>query len=119
MNPPKISLGCVANLYSRQMYFEHAGDVEVGHTHPFDHLSLLAYGSVNCVVDGQESAFSAPCMIYIKKDKIHEFTALIDGTVVYCIHALRFGDKVEDIIDPDTIPKGVDPLSFAKPTANA
>ena len=115
MNPPKISIGCVANLYSRQMYFEKAGDVEIGHAHNFDHLSLLAYGSVICIVDGKESRFFAPTMIYIKKDKVHELTAMEDETVVYCIHALRDGDGVNDIIDPESIPAGVNVLDIAKP----
>ena len=46
-------------------------------------------------------------MIYIHKDYIHELTALEDNTVAYCIHALRNGDGVDDIIDEDMIPKGM------------
>jgi quercetin dioxygenase-like cupin family protein len=101
------------------MHFKAAGDIELGHTHPFDHLTLLASGSVELEVDGVVTQFSAPHMIYIKAEKDHKLVALEADTVAYCIHALRFGDKVEDIIDPDTIPKGVNPLSFAKPTVSA
>lgn len=101
-----VKLGCVANLYSRMMHFEKAGDCELTHTHSFDHLTLLAHGSVKCVVDGQETIFNAPHMIYIHKDKNHEFTALEDNTVAYCIHAMRIGERIEDIVDPTMIPKG-------------
>ena len=115
---PKISIGCVANLYSRQMHFVKAGDVEYGHSHPFDHLSLLAYGSVLCLVDGKSTTFHAPAMIYIAKDKLHEFIALEDNTLVYCIHALRFGEAVEDIIDPAMIPAGGKATDIALPVTN-
>jgi hypothetical protein len=56
-------------------------------------------------------------MIYIHKDKIHELVALEDNTVAYCIHALRNGEGVDDILDPSMIPQGVDPQSLAKPVA--
>jgi quercetin dioxygenase-like cupin family protein len=117
MTYPKINLSCVANLFSRQMHFEKAGDIENGHKHPFDHLTLLANGSLKIVVDNKVTIFKAPHMIYIAKDKIHELTALEDNTVAFCIHALRDGDRVEDILDPETIPKGVNPLKagIAKP----
>lgn len=116
---PKINIGCVANLYSRQMHFEKAGDVEHGHTHPFDHLTLLASGSLKVTVEGKETVFKAPHMIYIHKDKNHELVALEDNTVAYCIHALRDGNGVDDILDPNMIPEGVDALSagIAKPVA--
>lgn len=115
-NPePAITIACVANLFSRMMYFRKAGDTEFGHTHAFDHLTLLAHGSVLCKVEGQETTFTAPHMIYIHKDKLHEFVALEDDTVAYCIHALRSGDGVGDILDPAMVPKGVNPMHVAKP----
>lgn len=107
MGFPVIKIGSVANLFSRQMHFVKAGDLECGHTHDFDHLTLLAAGRLQVTVDGHVSEFTAPQMIYIAKDKTHELLALEDNTVTYCIHALRFGEKVEDIIDPDMVPKGV------------
>lgn len=115
MSHPSIQIGCVANLYSRMMHFVKAGDVEVGHTHQFDHLTLLAHGKLKINVEGVETIFEAPHMIYIHKDKIHELTALEDNTLAYCIHALRDGDAVEDILDPAMIPNGVNPLAIAKP----
>ena len=102
-----VKLGCVANLYSRMMHFQKAGDTEHTHTHQFDHLTLLAAGSVKCIVNGKETVFNAPHMIYIKKDEEHAFTALEDNTVAYCIHAMRIGERIEDIVDPSMIPEGV------------
>jgi quercetin dioxygenase-like cupin family protein len=96
------------------MRFEKAGDTEHGHTHQFDHLTLLASGSLRVTVEGKTTDFKAPHMIYIHKDKNHELVALEDNTVAYCIHALRDKDSGE-ILDPSMIPAGVDPLSMAQP----
>jgi quercetin dioxygenase-like cupin family protein len=114
MSQPVVHIGCVANLFSRMMHFEKAGDTEIGHTHQFDHLTLLAKGKLKVTVEGVASEFTAPHMIYIHKDKIHELEALTDETVAYCIHALRDKDSGE-ILDPSMIPAGVSPLSMAAP----
>jgi quercetin dioxygenase-like cupin family protein len=114
MSQPVVHIGCVANLFSRMMCFEKAGDTEIGHTHQFDHLTLLAKGKLKVTVEGVASEFTAPHMIYIHKDKRHELEAMVDETVAYCIHALRdMGNN--EILDPSMIPAGVDPLSIAAP----
>lgn len=114
MRPPIVELGCVANLFSRMMHFKRAGDIEIGHTHQFDHLTLLATGKLKVTVEGVATEFTAPHMIYIHKDKVHELEALVDETVAYCIHALRDKDNNE-ILDPSMIPAGVSPLAMAAP----
>ena len=86
----------------------------MGHTHQFDHLTLLATGKLKVTVEGVASEFTAPHMIYIHKDKVHELEALADETVAYCIHALRDKDSNE-ILDPLMVPAGVSPLSIAAP----
>lgn len=111
---PQIKIGCVANLWSRMMLFERAGDVEEGHSHLFDHLTLLASGSLRVTVEGKTTEFKAPHMIYIQKEKLHELVALEDNTLAYCIHALR-GEGSDDILDPSMIPAGVDPTLVAQP----
>ena len=115
MNRPITKMNCVANLFSRMMHFVNAGDMENGHTHAFDHLTLLASGGLRVTVDGQATDFFAPHMIYIHADKEHELVALSDNTVAYCIHALRDGNEIDDILDPASIPAGVNPRSVAKP----
>jgi len=117
MSQPVVHFGCVANLFSRMMNFEKAGDIEIGHTHAFDHLTLLAKGKLKVTVDGVASEFTAPHMIYIHKDKVHELEALTDETVAYCIHALRDKDSGE-ILDPSMIPVGVNPLLMAQDVCN-
>lgn len=108
---PETKMSCVKNLWTRQMYFAKAGDANEGHTHNYDHITLLAYGSVKVHVEGNISEFKAPSMIYIQKGKSHFIEAIEDGTVAYCVHALR--DKnTEDILDPEQIPLGIDAFSL-------
>jgi quercetin dioxygenase-like cupin family protein/heme exporter protein D len=104
---PDIKLMCVANVYVRQMTFQHAGDIELGHTHPFDHSTLVSAGKVRVTVNDVATEYAAPTMIFIKAEEFHKLEALEDGTVVSCIHALRDGHGVEDIVDPASIPEGV------------
>lgn len=115
MNEPTVHIGCVANLYSRMMHFKSIGDKEIGHTHAFDHLTLLAKGKLKVTVEGVSTEFTAPNMIYIKADKVHELEALTAETVAYCIHALRTDNESADILDPSMIPNGVNPMSLAAP----
>lgn len=107
MAQPKIKIACVANLYTREMRFERAGDTELGHKHPFNHITFLSSGKLKVETELGISEYSAPQMIYIHKDYVHELTALVDNTVAYCIHALRNGDGIDDIIDEDMIPAGM------------
>lgn len=101
MSGPNIAVACVSNLYSRMMVFAKTGDIEPGHTHQFDHLTLLAKGRLRVFTGDAEKVFVAPQMIYIKKDIRHELTALEDNTVVFCIHALRSSEAAGDIISPE------------------
>ena len=118
MAEPTIAMGCVSNLYSRMMHFKQAGDMEMGHTHPFDHLTLLAKGRLKVGVNRQVTEYVAPQMIFIKAEYRHELTALEDDTLAFCIHALRGDNESGDILDPAFIPKGIDPLSIAAPVAD-
>lgn len=96
---PKISLIMSGNLYMRQMRFENKGDIEKGHCHTYDHLTLLATGSMKVKVDGTETVFVAPTAIKILAGKIHELEALEDNTLAYCVHALREA-MTEEVLPP-------------------
>ena len=107
MDAPVTNMACVKNLWLRQIHFVKAGDQNEGHEHNFDHVTLLAKGSVEVDVEGSKSTFAAPHMIYIIAGKRHFIKALEDDTVAYCVHALRDKDTAE-IIDPAMIPAGVE-----------
>lgn len=99
-------LGFVGNIWVRQNYFEKAGDKVGGHIHYFDHVSLLAKGSVEVRIDGKDPrVFHAPTFIVIRKEHRHEVTALEDDTSWYCVFAARDIDgNVQEIVDPKNDP---------------
>lgn len=66
------------------------------HTHKHSHLSILASGSVELVVDGQKSILHAPACISVAAGRHHGIKSLTD-VVWYCIHATDCTD--EDEID--------------------
>lgn len=101
-------LGYFGNIWVRQNYFEKSGDAHPGHKHNFDHVSLLASGKVRVTVEGfPPKEFTAPTFIVIKKEHNHHFEALEDGTLWYCVFALRDIDgKVTDFYGGDNSPYG-------------
>lgn len=101
---PEVHLTCVSNIYSRQMHFLKAGDIEHGHMHCFDHITLLAKGKLRITALGNTTEFTAPHQIFIRADVEHELVALEDDTVAYCIHALRDFSDPQTIVDPSMLP---------------
>jgi hypothetical protein len=84
-------MGYFGNIWVRSHTFAKAGDSNGGgHKHNFDHVTLLAVGSVLVEVEGHEpKEFHGPTFIVIDKDHRHKFTALTDGVVYYCVFAMR------------------------------
>lgn len=83
-------LGFFGNIWVRQHVLERAGDYAAGHTHKFDHVTFLTSGKAKVEVDGYTpKEFTAPTFIVIRKDHRHTITALEDGTVYFCVFALR------------------------------
>jgi hypothetical protein len=102
-------MGFFGNIWVRQNWLEKAGnDNNGGHTHHFDHVTLLAKGSVSVEVEGHPAkVFTAPTFIVIKKEHKHKFTALEDQTLYYCVFALRDLDgNVTDFYSGDNNPYG-------------
>ena len=109
---PYVAISCVSNVFIKQMTFTKAGDLEEGHSHTFDHVTLLASGKIRLNALGKSTDFTAPHHIFIKAGVNHELVALEDNTVVHCIHALRDGERVEDIVDPASVPLHVNRNEF-------
>lgn len=61
------------------------------HKHSFDHMSLLASGSVIVRADGWVESYTAPAVIDMKADTAHEVEAITD-VVWFCIHATNVTD---------------------------
>ena len=91
----------VDNVFVKMHYFHNAGDTHQGHAHEFDHITLLATGSVLMQHDKGEQEFFAPHLIVTPKNIKHQFTALEKNTIFCCIHAIRDGDGVNDVASQD------------------
>ena len=98
---PATDLRLVDNVFVKMHYFHNAGDTHEGHTHAFDHITLLATGRVLMQHDNGEQEFTAPHLIVTPKGVKHQFTALDAGTIFCCIHAIRDGDGVDDVASPE------------------
>lgn len=100
--------GYIGNIWVRQNYFEKKGDKVGGHVHYFDHVSILAKGSVKVTIDNDQSKeyiFNAPTFIVIKKEHRHEVEALEDDTSWYCVFAARDIDgDVTEIVNKENMP---------------
>ena len=64
------------------------------HAHKYGHLSILASGSVELLVDGVKSVVDAPACLTIAAGKHHGVKSLTD-VVWYCIHATDCTDENE------------------------
>ena len=106
MTNPTVQIGCVKNVFVRQMHFVSAGDVEQGHAHTYDHMTLLAKGRLRVTVGENSVEYAAPTMIFIKANTQHQLTAITDQTVAYCVHALRDPDTQEIISDEMALQAG-------------
>lgn len=63
-----------------------AGCILVQHKHKYDHLSILAAGTIILDVNGKQSTLVAPQCLTIKAGVHHGVMAVTDA-VWYCIHA--------------------------------
>jgi quercetin dioxygenase-like cupin family protein len=91
----------VDNVFVKLHLFVNVGDTHDGHTHVFDHITLLASGAVTMKHDNGEKDYSAPYLIVTPKGIRHQFIAKEPNTVFCCIHAIRDGDGVDDVASQD------------------
>ena len=82
-----------AGVYAKETRIP-AGHVLVQHKHKFSHLSILASGSIELMVDGERKSIHAPACLTIEADKHHGVKSLTD-VVWYCIHATECTDMDE------------------------
>lgn len=82
MKQPDDFFRMTGNVFIKRMYLEFRGHHCVGHSHKHEHISCLAHGSVR--VNGKD--YTAPAFIDIPAGEHHQFIALEDETVLYCVH---------------------------------
>jgi hypothetical protein len=91
------------NLFIKMFHYAEVGDENPGggHKHTFDHITLLARGSLRMETDLGEEIHVAPKLFVTKRGVQHKFTALEPDTVMCCVQAIRDGDDVDDIAPED------------------
>jgi len=102
---PITDIRLVDNLFVKMHQFVNAGDTHQGHAHVFDHITLLAAGSVTMKHNKGEQDFTAPHLIVTPKGVVHQFIAKEPNTVFCCIHAIRDGSNVDDVASQDITPE--------------
>ena len=87
-----------AGVYAKETLIP-AGRILVQHKHKFDHLSILASGSIELMVDDERKIIHAPACLTIEADKHHGVKSLTD-VVWYCIHATERTDldEVDEVL---------------------
>ena len=87
-----------AGVYAKETRIP-SGSILVQHKHKHDHLSVLASGSIELIVDGVKSIIHAPACLTITANKHHGVKSLTD-VVWYCIHATDCTDvnEVDEVL---------------------
>lgn len=94
-------LRIVDNVFVKMMHLYYAGDKVEGHAHTFDHITLLAKGTVIMRANGSAIQHSAPKLIVTPKGIVHEFEAAMPDCLLCCVHAIRDGDTVDSVAPAD------------------
>ncbi len=85
-----------------QLYFAKAGLMSDGHQHSIHHTLLVAYGAIRLSVDGTVRDIQAGNLVKVIAGHKHDFTALVNGTICYCIVPNitkdQFGELLDDVI---------------------
>ena len=104
MSNPVTDLKLVDNVFVKMHQFINVGDTHHGHSHSFDHITLLATGSVTMKHDNGEQDYTAPHLIVTPKGISHQFIAKEANTIFCCIHAIRDGSEVDNVASQDITP---------------
>lgn len=85
-------------VYAKELRIP-AGYRLVSHAHSYDHLSILASGTITLEVGGASRKMVGPCAVTIKAGVHHTLRAYTD-VVWFCIHPTdeTDADKVDDAI---------------------
>lgn len=73
-----------------------AGSLIPQHSHEYEHITLIAKGSIRAWKDGEYlGEFNAPSRIIVPAHSKHTFETLVDDVLLYCIHNVERSGKIE------------------------
>ena len=91
--PSSVEIKIVDDIFIKSMEIARAGTFVPQHSHTYDHVSMLAVGSVRVWADDELLGdYHAPAGILIKSHTMHRFLSLVDNTLIYCIHRIHDGE---------------------------
>ena len=94
--PVSIEIKLTDDLFVKTATVADAWTIIPTHAHRYDHVTLLAYGSMRVEADGVTLGdYAGPVGILIKAGVKHTMTTLTPGVVFACIHALHGTEAVE------------------------
>jgi quercetin dioxygenase-like cupin family protein len=106
--PHGVEIHMADGIFIKQMIVPKAGTYVPQHSHTWDHVSMLAVGSIRVWKDGVlDGDYTAPTGIMIKAGVEHTFLALVDQTILYCVHNIGRTGEVEIIKEHQIVPGGV------------
>jgi hypothetical protein len=101
---PSVQHHFGGGVYAKEMRMP-AEYLLLHHKHTFDHLSFLASGSIELIVDGEKQVIHGPACLTIAAGKHHGVKSLTD-VVWYCVHATDCTDesKIDEVLtEPENI----------------
>ena len=96
--PAQVTVAEADGVHVAQITIPTAGTYVPQHSHRYEHLTMLATGSMRVWVEDElVGDFTAPAPITIPAERKHTFLALTDGVVFHCIHNVSRTGKVEEL----------------------
>jgi quercetin dioxygenase-like cupin family protein len=94
--PVSVEIKLTDDLFIKTATVADAGTIIPTHAHRYDHITLLAYGSMRVEAGGEMLGdYTGPVGILIRAGVKHTMTTLTEGVVFACIHALHGTEGVE------------------------
>lgn len=94
--PPDVEIHIVDGIFIKQIFIKRKGAYMPQHSHVYDHMSMVATGSVEVTIEGELlGIYRAPTGILIRANKKHLFRTLEPDTTIYCIHNIKDAEGME------------------------
>lgn len=98
--PTQVQIHEADGIYLRQITVPLADTLIPQHKHPWDHLTMVAAGSVYLWRDGKFAGkHSAPTAVTITAGVEHAFLTAEPGTILYCVHNLAHGEALAAMVE--------------------
>lgn len=93
--PPEWEYLAPDGIFIKQMLLKEKDTIIPQHAHQYDHVSMLASGSIRAWADNVLLGdFKAPYPLHIKAKVKHTFLSLEPNTLIYCVHNASRTGKV-------------------------